>query len=133
MAFGFYVNSSLTTPVTGNYQVTSGTHDYQFYFGNPTSGTRLQDATSPGVSQIQITIEDTNPGTGAEASWMKLSLTQAGLDTAVAGDPLDIGTSVIAGSASAIPFWVRVYNTLSGVSSSTDLYLSITNSKEFPV
>jgi hypothetical protein len=133
MAFGFYTDSNLVYPINGNIQVNAGSHDYQFYLGSPTSGTKLQDATSPGVSTMEITVEDSDPGNGAESSWIKLALTQGELAGAIAGDPLNIGTTVLGGTGSSLIFWVRVSNTLSGSSSSTDLSLKITNVKEFMI
>ena len=133
MAFGFYLDSSLTLPISGNVQINAGVSDYQFWIGNPTSGVKLQDATSPGINSMEISIGDATPAEGPEVTWIKLALTQAGLDSAVAGDPLDIGATIFGGTANALSFWCRITNSLSGTLSSTDLFLSLSNVKEFVV
>ena len=53
------------------------------------------------------------------ASEVKLALTQAGLDTAVAGAPLVIGTELLSGAANAVEVWARVTNAVSTVSSNS--------------
>jgi hypothetical protein len=132
-SFGFFQDSGLTQPIVGNYQIGEGTNDYRFYLGCTDASKKLQDAASPGVTALEIDIADANPGSGPETSWVKLALTQGGLSTAVAGASLSVGTTILGGAASAVPFWVRIGNTLSGVTSSIDLSLAITGVKEFPV
>jgi len=131
--FGFFADSNLTQPISNNYSVNEGTSDFRFYLGSTSASVKLQDATSPGINSMYISIEDTTLGSGPEKSWVKLALTQSGLATAVAGESLNIGTTVLGGTASSLPFWVRIANGLSGVSSSTDLFLKITGVKEFAV
>jgi hypothetical protein len=131
--FGFFVDSNLTQPILNNYSINEGTSDFRFYLGGTSASVKLQDASSPGINSMYISIEDTILGSGPEKSWITLSLTQSGLSTAIAGESLNIGSTVLGGTASALPFWVRISNRLSGVSSSTDLFLKITGVKEFAV
>jgi hypothetical protein len=131
--FGFFVDSNLTQPILNNYSINEGTSDFRFYLGGTSASVKLQDASSPGINSMYISIEDTILGSGPEKSWITLALTQSGLSTAIAGEALNIGSMVLGGTASALPFWVRISNRLSGVSSSTDLFLKITGVKEFAV
>lgn len=43
-----------------------------------------------------------------EITEIKLALSEGGLTSAVAGDPLDIGTEVEGGTANAVEVWIRV-------------------------
>jgi hypothetical protein len=78
-SFGFFIDANLTQPISGNYEVNAGTTDFRFYLGSTSSAVKLQDATSPGINSIYISIQDINLGSGPETSWVKLSLTQSGL------------------------------------------------------
>lgn len=49
---------------------------------------------------------------------IKMSLSLAGLDTAIAGEPLSLGNTVLSGPGNAIPVYVRVTNTVTQVSGS---------------
>jgi hypothetical protein len=132
-SFGFYLDSGLTQPITGNVSVSEGSSDFRFYLGSTSSAVKLQDATNPGVDDMYVSIVDSAPGSGPEVTWVKLALTQAGLATAIAGDPLSIGNTLYGGTSFSLPFWVRISNTLSGVASSTELSAKVTNVKEFSV
>jgi hypothetical protein len=132
-SFGFYSDSNLTQPISGNFQISSGTSDYLFYIGNVSESIKLQDATYPGVSIVYLSINDATVGSGPEATWIKLALTQAGLTSAVAGQSLALGSTILGGVQNALPIWVRISNSLSGATSSTDLSLKITGVKEFAV
>jgi hypothetical protein len=59
---------------------------------------------------INLTITDTNTGSGHEATEIKLATSAAGLDTAVAGAALSLGTALT-----------------SGVSGRTEIHISVTN------
>jgi hypothetical protein len=132
-SFRFYTDSLLTQPITSFFEVGEGIRDFQFYLGSTNSNVRLQDSTSPGVNSMEIEVADSSPGTNAEVSWVKLSLSYSNLSSANAGDPLDIGTTIYGGVVNAVPFWVRITNSLSGVSSSTELSLKLTSVKEFSI
>ena len=130
-SFAFYLDAPLTQMVTGNIEVPEGTNDMRFYLGSTNASVKLQNATTPGVDPIVIVVEDTIPGSNAEASWIKLAFTQAGLTGAAAGASLSVGTTIYGGVSSAVPIWVRIANSLSGAVSSTDLSLHILDVKEF--
>lgn len=49
---------------------------------------------------------------------IKMALSLSGLDTAIAGEPLTIGNTVLSGAGNAIPVYVRVTNTITQVSES---------------
>jgi|WetSurSiteA1Bulk_404760.scaffolds.fasta_scaffold29305_2 hypothetical protein len=131
--FAFYTDASLTTPVTGSVGIGEGTTNTVFYLGSTNATKKLQNATSPGVDQITVDIVDANPGSGPEDSWVYLALTSGGLDSAVAGASLNLGLTITGGVANARAVWVRIVNSLSGSSSSTDLSIQVSNAKEFAV
>lgn len=80
--------------------------------GTPTWGTTLNGTTTDGTVVWTLVAED------SPITEIKLALTEAGLDTAVAGDPLSLGNTILSGVANAIEIWVRVTNTITQVSSS---------------
>jgi hypothetical protein len=131
MAFGFYLDSGLTQSIVSNFQVTEGIKNFQFYLGNPSSTSKLQNSVSPGLTTMYISVEDVVPGSGPEISWVKLAFTYNDLANATPGAPLDIGTTIYGGTTNAVTFWVQIINSLSGVNSSVDLRLKVTGVKEF--
>jgi|WetSurSiteA1Bulk_404760.scaffolds.fasta_scaffold21253_2 hypothetical protein len=131
--FKFYSDINLTTAITGNVAIGEGSVVNVFYLGSTDSTKKLQDSTNPGVTPMEVSIVDANPGSGPTTAWVKLALSSGGLSSAVAGDPLVIGTTVLGGNANCLPIWVQIDNSLSGSSSSTDLSIQITDVKEFSV
>jgi hypothetical protein len=131
--FKFYYDVDLSTPVTGNVQIGEGSTTTVFYLGSTDESKKLQDATNPGVSNIEVSVVDATPGSGPEDTWVKLALTSGGLSGAVPGDPLSLGNTILGGVASAVAVYVGITNTLSGASSSTDLSLQVSGVKEFAV
>jgi len=75
-----------------------------FYVGTPTTGTKIEDATNPGVDQIVVSVADATPGSDVEASHIKLALTEAGLSSATGGASLNLGTVINYGSPVAVWF-----------------------------
>lgn len=108
MPFGFYKDAGLTVPISTDYRHFSTQGDRLLYFGNPASGFQLTDSADPGVGTMQISITDSDgPGTDFSVENVVISLTSGGLDIATPGDPLDIGTVVLSGSANALTVYVR--------------------------
>lgn len=108
MPFGFYKDAGLTVPISTDYRHFSTQGDRLLYFGNPASGFQLTDSADPGVGTMQISITDSDgPGTNFSVENVVISLTSGGLDSATPGDPLDIGTVVLSGSANALTVYVR--------------------------
>jgi hypothetical protein len=108
----FYEDSSLTTEITSvtiNQLADGSTGDVNklVYLGSTVDTSTFEATSDPGVDQIEITIEDASPGSGVQASNIKLALSSGGLDSATAGDPLDVGTSIDGGVANAVPIYIR--------------------------
>lgn len=85
---------------------------------------KIQAASDPGVDPITLSIVDASPGGGVEATHIKLSLTESGLSSAVAGDPLTLATTITGGSANAVKVWFRWANSVGGTTY-TEISLSM--------
>jgi|PlaIllAssembly_1097288.scaffolds.fasta_scaffold00010_24 hypothetical protein len=129
--FSFYNDAALTSLVNGVVPIGEGTITKVYYFGSTDDTLVLQDAVAPGTDPIYVTIVDANPGSGAEASWVKVATTLSGLDSATPGASVSIGLSVYGGAGNSIPVYVRFVNSLSGTSSSLDLSIKTSTVKEF--
>lgn len=129
MAFDIFLNAALTTPVTTltvNQDTSGSTAPVQFhlYLGSTSVGVILRTLVNPGTDQIQVSINDSTVGTGALPTYCKLALTQAGLATASAGAPLNLGTVITSGVANAVGFWLQVSDTSGVQGTKTDLSLT---------
>ena len=124
LTFAFWADAGMTVPNAAGATVTAGAGptDRIVYFGSPASAKTLQAASAPGTDPVQISIADANAGTGIAATALKLALTAGGLDTAVAGDPLSIGTTISSGASLAI--YVRTTQGALGVGVYEDLSLT---------
>lgn len=113
------------------FALNGGSDDGVFYIGSDaaTGTTVIEAASDPGIDQLVVSISDSAPGTGVEAAHIKLALTQLGLDSAVAGDPLNIGTGVTSGAANAVPVWYRWDNSV-GASTYTEISLGLSAREE---
>lgn len=58
-------------------------------------------------------------GTHHDPDEIILALSEGDLDTNVAGDPLDLGTTITGGTGNAIEVWIRVENAVTRVQSNT--------------
>lgn len=67
-------------------------------------------ALTPGTSQLQARVIDLDAGDAFPATDIKMALTQAGLDSAVGGADLSLGTEIISGVSNALPVWFRCTN-----------------------
>lgn len=138
ISFKLYTDSGLTAELTTDLihsklaSVSSEDKDFRLYLGSTASGTKLQRATNPGVNEITVEPTDSNTGAAPATTAIKLALSQSALATAVAGDPLDLGTQILSGAANAIEFWVRATNALSGITSDDTLGLLIDDVDEVP-
>lgn len=138
ITFGFYLDSGLTAALAGPIlhsklaSVASADQDTRLFFGSTAVDTQLQRATNPGVDDIEIEVTDSDLGNAPAASAVKLALSRSALSSAVAGDPLSLGTEVLSGAANAVEVWVRTTNALSGVASDSTLGLFIDDVDEVP-
>jgi hypothetical protein len=111
--FGFYLNSSLTIPITKLSQAfaedgSDGAIDRLVYIGSTTTGKKLLADSDPGVDPIPIFVEDEDgEEEGQTVAGVKLALSQADLDTAEAGAPIDGPSQILSGVAQALPVWIR--------------------------
>ena len=111
--FALHLDAALTQPVSPTNPIAAviqgvGSYDIPVWLGYSVSGRKIQDSTAPGVTPIVVSLEDADTGGGFTASGVKLATSQSGLDSAVAGSPLSLGTTVLSGALNAFPFWVRV-------------------------
>lgn len=127
ISFLWYTDAGLTSPLVGNLVISqasdgsTGPVDNVLYLGSTDGTKKIQADSDPGVDNIQITIEDTDPGSGHEVTEVKLSTTFAGLGSAVAGDPLVLGTELLGGVGNAQPVYIRVEDATMTVGTSTEL------------
>ena len=126
-----YDDAGLTTEATTPLAFAQDTlgaispHQRRFYLGQPTSGYRFRANSDPGVDSIVLSIVDAAPGDGQPATAIKLATTQAGLTGAVAGDPLDLGATLLSGSANAVQVWVQFDDATAAVATDTDVSLAL--------
>ncbi len=129
--FGFFYDSALTTQSAPGAELLAAQDsdlslpptDSTVYFGSPaTAGTvKAVDAINPGVAPIVMSVADALPSSGAPASEIKLALSFIGLDTAVAGASLELGTQVLSGAANKITIYVRRTSAVAAVGTYTDI------------
>lgn len=101
--------------------VNGASGDGVFYIGTPTSGNRLQDATSPGSADITVSIVDADAS--IDAADIKLALTSAGLGSATGGASLALATQIVYGTPVAVHYR---WDNDTGGSTYTGMSLSIT-------
>ncbi len=111
--FKFYNDAGLSAIATGisAAQAADGSAaavDRVVYLGSTTAGKKLNTEASPGVNQITVSISDSAPLAGVEASHVKLALSSAGLASATPGAALSLGTQILSGSANAVAIHMRI-------------------------
>ena len=82
--------------------------------------------TTKGDTVVDNDITWENVGEVHVVTEFKLALSSGGLGTAVAGDPLDVGTQITGGTTNAVPIYVRIDDTTASINSGSDIR-SITN------
>lgn len=125
--FGLWVpGSSMATPISVIDTKNGG--PFEIIIGSPDASRKIEADSNPGVDNIVITPIDSNPGSGHEVTEIKLATTLLGLDSAVAGDPLSLGTVINGGTEVSI--FMRLTDGTSGLASveqlieTNDLYES---------
>ena len=122
-----YTDAALTTPLAGNIVIPQRADDslppvdVRLWLGHNNAAQKIQAESDPGVDQIVISVNDTDPGNGNPATAVKLAATQAGLNSAVAGDPLNAGVEIVGGAGGAFEFWMRVEDLTNTIGTYTDL------------
>ncbi len=137
--FKFFHDAALTNPIEAG-DTLAGTHvagasdytDATIYFGSPAAGTKAQVNADPGVTGIIVSIADSNGGTGAPATELRLSLSPiTGAETP--GASLTLSHTVLSGVANAVRIYTRRTSALSTVGAYTDLSLTTQELIENPV
>lgn len=121
--FEWFTDAGLATQFGGTLSPTGTNQDYVLYFGTNTASRQVQASSDPGVDQIVLTIADANVSTGHPATDVKLALSAAGLDSAVAGASLNLGLTLT--SAAALAVYIRLTDS-TGAAAGVDTDLSIT-------
>lgn len=125
-----YLDAGLTdqfddsTDTLDCFAIDGETGDGSFWVGSDDSGIKIQEATDPGVNNLTLTIADSGSGTGVDELDIKLALSQAGLDSAVAGDPLSLGATITGGAGNAVRVWYRWDNSV-GSGTYTEISLTL--------
>jgi hypothetical protein len=132
MAWKLYTDSACTTPFGGTLSFvhksdfSDNPQDRVLYYADveldPVDNGSYQMKMSAG-GNINITIQDTTSSSGHETSEIKLATTSAGLDTAVAGASLSLGTSLTSGVSGRKEIHIRVTNAVTTPGISTELSL----------
>lgn len=128
MTFAWYSDAGLTAPLTRadfTRGSTAAPVNRIVYFGSTTAGKKLQRVSSPGTDPVQVSVADAAVGPGVEVANIKLALTFAGLDSAVGGAPLSIGTTVLSGASNAVAVFVRITSALSVVGNYDDVSMRV--------
>ncbi len=85
----------------------TGAVDFAIYLGSFSIGKKIEAASNPGVDDVVLSVSDVSPGDGQPATSVKLALTGADLDTAIAGAGLTIAPTILSGAAGAVAVHVR--------------------------
>lgn len=106
-----------------------------YYFKCTTAGTSgatepsWATASTTGDTIVDGTVTWTNIGKLHETTEVKLALTEAGLATAVAGDPLTITAPLASGASQAI--WIKLTDGTGGGVASTNLSINTNELEEY--
>ena len=114
ISLDYHLDAALTTPLPGNLIIqqaidgSTGPVQSVLYLGSTALGRKFQTEAAPGVGSILLSIVDATPAVGHLPTEVKLSLTQIGLGVAVAGDPLDLGATLLSEVPNAQEIWIEV-------------------------
>lgn len=73
-----------------------------FLVGTSNAAAALQASSDPGVDPITLSIIDSAPGSGVEVVHIRLALSEALLASAVPGDPVNLGDTILGGVNNAV-------------------------------
>lgn len=127
MALQFWTDSGLTSPQVGNLIApqksdgSTGPVQFQLWLGDDDAAWKYQADSNPGTDNIQVDVNDSDPGGGNPATDVKLATTQGGLSGATPGASLVLGTELVGGSVNAQEVWVEVEDSTQVVGTSTEL------------
>lgn len=136
-----FTDPALTVPLAGPIVVSqavdesTGPVERTFYLGSNVANRTFEvEGVNQGVDNLILSILDDDDMTGQAAGAIKLSLTEGGLGTAIAGDPLDLATASFQSGTEAdnfIEIWVEFNATNFTIGTYTDLHLNTQNLVEF--
>lgn len=117
VTFTFFHDAAMTQEITsGNpYTQILGV----IYFGSVSTTTKAQVTANPGVDPITVNVVDAAPGSGIEASSIKLALSSGGLSGATPGAALALSATVNGGAA--VPVHVQYTPPLIAANTYTEL------------
>lgn len=138
ITFGFYTDSALTTPLSSSLLFVQDVdspvaQDKVIYFGSPVANSVAKAASNPDVDQVELSVSDSLVGIGSPVTDVKLALSLSGLNTAVGGASLALGTQVLSGMAGAKQIFIRVLDSTHVVGNRSDLSIVTTSLAEFAV
>lgn len=115
LSFNFYHDSALTEPITTGNPLTAlqdaagglGPVDKVIYLGSTLTGNQLQAVSDPGTDPVEIVVVDSDAGSGAPATEIRLALSSGGLDSATPGAALALSHTLLSGVGNAVPIHVR--------------------------
>ena len=134
-----YSDAALTTLWTGALEIAQKTDnsiapaDVKLFLGVADPAIKIQATSNPGVDQIMLNVVDADAGNGNPVQAITLATTQLGLDSAVAGDPLNAGTTIVGGAGGAFEFWARIEDLTDTVGSYADLSIQTNDCDLLPV
>ena len=120
-----------SVPVAAFTDHSEGAQDFLFYLADveadagDTGDYEVVASSNPVVDNIVLTPADGDPVGGQSVSELKLSTTLLGLDSATAGDPLSLGTTITAGESGAVEVHARFENTRTVVGIASDLTIDV--------
>lgn len=141
MAFslGFFSDAGLLTPFPGPLSVTqkadgsTGPVDNLLYLGSTTAARKFQADSNPGIDDILLSIGDLTPAVGHLPAEVKLATTLLGLDSAVGGAALNLGTELLSEVANAQEVYIRVDDATMVVGTEIDLFFETNDLVELDV
>lgn len=106
--FYFYDDVGMTTPtssiaVSQSSSGTSAAVDRVVYLGSQAAGFYIQAEVD---AQISVSVADSAPSSGAQASHVRLATSQLGLDSATPGAPCNLGVYIFAETPAEV--WLRI-------------------------
>jgi hypothetical protein len=105
---GIYTDAGLTTLLTTTEGIINDSVIVPVYIGSPIDGINHERKTLPGTNELQLSVVDNDTEDVLEVENFKFALSEVGLATAVAGDPLDLGVLIESGVENALPAWIKL-------------------------
>lgn len=133
ISLGFYLDPNLTSPITGSLtfeQLVDGSTGPQMrtvYVGSSTPNRKFESHANAGVDPIELSIVDSQPGSGQEASNVTLALDPNDMVNRTAGDSLPLPATILSGTTNAIPIYIQVQDATGVVATDTSISLTTNN------